>query len=61
MSEIQYLRKINQILQDALEGYAQCCDRCTCGDGWSHNGAIEALKRAKEIENAAKISRQLAD
>jgi len=61
MLEIEYLRKINQILQDTLEGYAQCYDGCTCGDGWSHDGAIEALKKVKEIENAAKISRQSAD
>jgi len=27
----------------ALEGYATCCDGCTCGDGWSHASAVEAL------------------
>ena len=28
---------------DALDGYAGCCDGCTCGDGWGHDSARAAL------------------
>lgn len=28
-----------------LESYEQCGDGCTCGDGWSHNPAVEALHK----------------
>lgn len=31
--------------KDALEGYAACCDGCTCGDGWGHEAAQAALLR----------------
>lgn len=33
-------------LVEALRGYAACRDGCTCGDGWSHEPAREALKKA---------------
>ena len=32
----------------ALEHYAACSDGCTCGDGWDHTLAIEALAGGKE-------------
>lgn len=32
-----------KVSQDALRGYADCRDGCTCGDGWSHDAAREAL------------------
>ncbi len=35
-------------LRNALEGYAHCGDGCTCGDGWSHEGAKIALEMTKE-------------
>ncbi len=35
-------------LRNALEGYAHCGDGCTCGDGWSHEGAKIALELTKE-------------
>jgi hypothetical protein len=31
-------------LRGALEHYAECGDGCTCGDGWDHKTAQEALK-----------------
>jgi len=31
-------------LRAALESYAECSDGCTCGDGWDHKTAQEALK-----------------
>lgn len=34
------------MLKAAIEGlraYAGCCDGCTCGDGWSHDAAMETL------------------
>lgn len=31
-----------------LERYAFCCDGCTCGDGWDHDAAQEALAALKE-------------
>lgn len=31
-------------LREALKEYAGCGDGCTCGDGWSHDTAIEALE-----------------
>lgn len=31
-------------LSEALRYYAECSDGCTCGDGWGHEIAIEALK-----------------
>jgi hypothetical protein len=30
-------------LREALRSYATCSDGCTCGDGWSHDAAREAL------------------
>lgn len=30
-------------LREALRSYASCSDGCTCGDGWSHDVAREAL------------------
>ena len=29
----------------ALEAYAECGDGCTCGDGWSHEPAKDALRK----------------
>ena len=37
------LEKKLEIARDALEDYASCSDGCTCGDGWSHDSAKEAL------------------
>lgn len=33
-------------MRRALEHYAKCSDGCTCGDGWSHDTAREALSDA---------------
>ena len=30
-------------LRAALRYYAECSDGCTCGDGWDHTAAKEAL------------------
>ena len=30
-------------MREALGEYAECSDCCTCGDGWSHNTALDAL------------------
>jgi hypothetical protein len=38
------LRAENERLRDALRSYAECSDGCTCGDGWSHDEAVAALK-----------------
>ncbi len=35
-------------LREALEYYASCSDGCTCGDGWNHTVAIDALSKAAE-------------
>lgn len=45
--EIKVLREQVKVLREALGSYAECCDGCTCGDGWSHDIAIEALERTK--------------
>lgn len=34
-----------QRLREALQGYAECGDGCTCGDGWSHEPARAALAK----------------
>lgn len=31
--------------KEALKVYAQCSDGCTCGDGWDHSAAKEALEK----------------
>jgi predicted 2-oxoglutarate/Fe(II)-dependent dioxygenase YbiX len=31
-------------LREALTGYAECSDGCTCGDGWGHESAQQALR-----------------
>ena len=36
-------------IMDALEHYAVCGDGCTCGDGWNHDVAREALAQLKSI------------
>lgn len=33
-------------MYEALKAYAECSDGCTCGDGWGHEAAIEALRKA---------------
>jgi regulator of replication initiation timing len=38
------LRVDNERLRNALRSYAECSDGCTCGDGWSHDEAVAALK-----------------
>ena len=43
----QVLREQVKVLREALGSYAECCDGCTCGDGWSHDIAIEALEQTK--------------
>ena len=40
-------RDDTQRLRDALQTYAECSDGCTCGDGWSHDAAIEALQATR--------------
>ncbi len=35
-------------LEGALKSYAECGDGCTCGDGWSHQEAIDALAGSKK-------------
>lgn len=32
------------ILIGALEYYAECEDGCTCGNGWIHSAAVNALE-----------------
>lgn len=32
-----------EFMREALRCYAECSDGCTCGDGWSHTAAQEAL------------------
>ena len=36
-----------KVLREALRAYSECCDGCTCGDGWDHDIAIEALEQTK--------------
>jgi hypothetical protein len=36
-------REIAERLAWALEAYAMCEDGCTCGDGWGHSTARDAL------------------
>lgn len=31
--------------REALKFYAECCDGCTCGDGWDHHMARTALEK----------------
>ena len=45
--ELAALREQVKVLRSALGSYAECCDGCTCGDGWSHDIAIEALEQTK--------------
>ena len=45
--EIIALREQVRVLREALGSYAECCDGCTCGDGWDHDIAIEALDQTK--------------
>ena len=42
--ELNEMEADNIKLRKALEGYAECCDECTCGDGWDHTTAIAVLK-----------------
>ena len=46
-SELTTLREQVKVLREALGSYAECCDGCTCGDGWNHDIAIEALEQTK--------------
>lgn len=39
------IRKHTAPLEEALRVYAECGDGCTCGDGWGHGPAREALKK----------------
>ena len=41
------LEQTVETLREALENYATCGDGCTCGDGWGHEVAIEALKETE--------------
>ena len=38
------LEKENHRLREALQVYASCSDGCTCGDGWNHDTAKQALE-----------------
>lgn len=44
VSEKQLRQKL-AIATEALESYAECGDGCTCGDGWDHIIAREALAK----------------
>ena len=46
-AELAHLREQVKVLRAALGSYAECCDGCTCGDGRSHDIAIEALEQTK--------------
>ena len=48
--EVDELREQVKVLREALGSYAECCDGCTCGDGWNHDIAIEALEQTKPKE-----------
>lgn len=44
------------MLKAAIEGlraYAGCCDGCTCGDGWSHDAAMETLAHLNTLAQEA--------
>lgn len=45
--EVPELREQIKVLREALGSYAECCDGCTCGDGWSHDIANAALDQTK--------------
>ena len=45
--ELIALREQVKVLREALRAYSECCDGCTCGDGWDHDIAIEALEQTK--------------
>ena len=47
---ISSLREQVKVLREALMAYSECCDGCTCGDGWDHDIAIEALEQTKPKE-----------
>ena len=45
-------KEVREVLGEviaALRSYAACSDGCTCGDGWDHNIACEALPRAAAL------------
>ena len=43
--EKKLLNEKLRVAVSALESYAGCGDGCTCGDGWSHKSADEALAK----------------
>jgi hypothetical protein len=48
--------KVKRLIE-ALRGYAECCDGCTCGDGWSHDAARSALAEVEKPEVDAEVTR----
>ena len=53
-AQIASLKDRIKRVEGVLEGYAQCSDGCSCGDGWSHEPAIEALSICREVSNVDK-------
>lgn len=47
-AEIARLKAQVETLREALGSYAECCDGCTCGDGWDHEIARAALDSTAE-------------
>ena len=47
-------------LREALEFYGACDDGCTCGDGWNHDVAWEALDLAT-TDNTDALDRRLQE
>jgi hypothetical protein len=52
--ELKRVKADNAALREALKGYAACGDGCTCGDGWSHDAAREALSITKPSNYVSK-------
>lgn len=40
------------ILIGVLHAYGDCSEGCTCGDGWTHDLAREALKKIDDMKEA---------
>lgn len=51
VAKCRELQRQVEIAKEALSCYAACRDGCTCGDGWGHEAAVEALAK---IERARK-------
>ncbi len=42
---LRIVREERTDLLDVCEHYAECGDGCTCGDGWSHDVARDAIAK----------------